>query len=466
MDRLKVGVTKKEIAARAVLRDAWQNGHRCVELQQDGRAFIFFCTLCSTRCYSDASLGDHLRGNQHARRLTSTLLSSSQSFASEEGLFTDLEKLASASIVKSKSEFFAPSKTCSEPDSIGLFPPSSLEWIGSGQVFLNEGPSEPSQQVQQVWCQWYGRSGAVERCDPRTGKKPEELPHAVVVFPYSDAIGRQGDWKPSCFVKIGDAPVKEKPRFSEPRRRIVKSCDSSSLSSQGKEDLFFWEPTIGEEEGKGYLVSKDLTQKALLKALKRRRMNMLERLCFICHQQMLPGKDVAALLNSKTGQMMCSSRNERGAFHVFHTSCLIDWILLCESKFWSARAVKNNAPRMRGQINKKPRRGKAKATIQSSGPLFCPECQGTGVEVHSHQLEQPRYRLAQVFDWILELIQARRSWISHSEQQHKKCRGLFFLSEVHCGDTALSLGTLEFYAAGSVEFLASAALTKLPSYGA
>jgi hypothetical protein len=58
--------------------------------------------------------------------------------------------------------------------------------------------------------------------------------------------------------------------------------------------------------------------------------------------------------------------------------------------------VKKDSHRMRGQISKKPRRGKSKPTIAGTGPLFCPECQGTGAEVHSHQLENPRYRLAQV----------------------------------------------------------------------
>lgn len=466
MDGLAVGVTKKEIAARAVLRDVWQNGHRCVELQQDGRALVFYCALCSTRCYSDATLADHLRGNQHARRLANASVLSFHSFGGEKVSYTEEEQLASARKGKCKNELAALSKSSLVPDSIGPFPTSSLEWIGSGQIFLKEGLSEPSQQVQQVWCQWFGRNGEMD--DAYSGK-PEELAHAVVVFPYSDAIGRQGDWKPGCFVKKSEAPYKDKLRFSELRRKTATIGEPISLSSQdlcGKEGLFSWEPTIGEEEGTGSLFLKDLSQKALRKALKRRRLNMLERLCFICHQQMFPGKDVAALLNSKTGQMMCSSRNERGAFHVFHTSCLIDWILLCESKFWSARVVKKDAPRMRGQINKKPRRGKAKATIQSCGPLFCPECQGTGVEVHNHQLEQPRYRLVQVFDWILEIIQARRSWISRADLQHKKCRGLLFPSEAQCRDTALSLGSLEFYAAGSLEFLASAAFTKLLPHGA
>lgn len=456
MEGLRVAITKKEIAARAVLRDVWQSGHSCVELRQDGRAFIFFCTLCSTRCYSDATLTDHLRGNQHARRLSNASVSSIQPFA-EEGLFMERDQLINASKGKSKNE----SNTVANVNLMEPFPASSLEWIGSGQVLLEEGLSE--QQVQQVFCEWHGRNESGMR-DGRTGKKLEVLAHALVVFPYSDAIGRQGEWKPDCFVKNGEITCyKDKLCFPELRRRVARNCEAPSQDLHGTS----WKPSIGQEEGTGSFMLKDLSQKALLKALNRRRLNVLERLCFICHQQMLPGRDVAALLNLKTGQMMCSSRNERGAFHVFHTSCLMDWILLCESKFWSARIVKKDAARMRGQINKKPRRGKARPTIQSCGPLFCPECQGTGIEVHGHQLEQPRYRLVQVFDWILELLQARRSWINHPELHDEKCRGLLFQLEVHdrC-NAAVSLGSLEFYAAGSLELLASASSTRLLPNGA
>ncbi|MCO5551361.1 hypothetical protein L7F22_004862 [Adiantum nelumboides] len=309
MEGNKVGITKKEVAARAVLRDVWQRGHHCVELRQDGRAFIFFCTLCSTRCYSDASLADHLHGNQHGRRLSNSSVSCSQPFATEEGLFKERDQIANASRGKSKND----SSTVSHLNAMEPFPASSVEWIRSGQLFLEEGLSE--QQVRQVWCEWHGRNEPPESYHGHTTKKAEELAHALVVFPYSNAIGRQGEWKPGRLIKGGEnGCYKEKVRVSEFRRRAAKNCDAPSLTLQDHHgtSVSSWTPPSGEEEGTGSFTLKDLSQRALLKALQRRRLNVLERLCFICHQQMLPGRDVAALLNQRTGQMMCSSRNERG----------------------------------------------------------------------------------------------------------------------------------------------------------
>ncbi|KAH7332503.1 hypothetical protein KP509_20G091400 [Ceratopteris richardii] len=453
MKGLNFGLTKKEIAARAVLRDAWQGGHHYVELRQDGTTFVFYCTLCSTPCYSDTTLADHLKGNQHTRRLNSTTLPSSQPLGDDGDFFADKDELSNVFKGKSMSD----STTELKLNLADPFPASSIEWIGSSQVFLAEAFSD--KQVQQIWCEWYGRNGTLGTREVYNGKKHEEFMHALVIFPYSDAIGRQGEWKPGGILKKGEiSSLKENLRNSELKRRTARNSEPQGLSARdphGK-NTFPWEPPFGEEEITSLLSSKGLSQKALLKALKRRRMNILERVCFICHQQMLPGRDVAALLNPTTGQMMCSSRNERGAFHVFHTSCLIDWILLCESKFWRARTAKKDAPRMRGQINKKPRRVRTKTAIQSCGPLFCPECQGTGIQVRSHQLEKPRYRLVQVFDWILELLQARRLWVNCPEHRHKKSRGLLFVPEAHNKDGVVCMGSLEFYAAGSLELLVSA----------
>eukprot|EP01018_Ginkgo_biloba_P037324 Gb_02859 [translate_table: standard] len=58
----------KEGAAKVVLRDVWRHGHEIVELTQEGKRVIFFCSLCSTRCYNDGLLSDHLNGNLYARR--------------------------------------------------------------------------------------------------------------------------------------------------------------------------------------------------------------------------------------------------------------------------------------------------------------------------------------------------------------------------------------------------------------
>jgi hypothetical protein len=56
----------REIAAKATLREVWQNGHTYVELRHVGKRIIFFCTICLTECFSDNVLFDHLKGNLHA----------------------------------------------------------------------------------------------------------------------------------------------------------------------------------------------------------------------------------------------------------------------------------------------------------------------------------------------------------------------------------------------------------------
>ncbi|KAK8670063.1 hypothetical protein V6N13_104827 [Hibiscus sabdariffa] len=38
-------------------------------LREDGKWFVFFCTLCLASCYSDSMLLDHLKGSLHTDRL-------------------------------------------------------------------------------------------------------------------------------------------------------------------------------------------------------------------------------------------------------------------------------------------------------------------------------------------------------------------------------------------------------------
>jgi hypothetical protein len=65
--------------------------------------------------------------------------------------------------------------------------------------------------------------------------------------------------------------------------------------------------------------------------------------------------------------------------------------------------------------------------------------------------------LLQLFEWTLELIQARRLWLGHPEQQYVKSRGLLFPTDGYHGQhTPTPLGSLQFYAAGGLEFLAAA----------
>lgn len=60
----------KDQAKRTILRNVRSQGHTYVELREDGKKFIFFCTLCLAPCHSDSVLFDHLKGNLHSERLS------------------------------------------------------------------------------------------------------------------------------------------------------------------------------------------------------------------------------------------------------------------------------------------------------------------------------------------------------------------------------------------------------------
>ncbi|KAF9670810.1 hypothetical protein SADUNF_Sadunf13G0107400 [Salix dunnii] len=107
-----------------------------------------------------------------------------------------------------------------------------------------------------------------------------------------------------------------------------------------------------------------------------------EKMCDICQQKMLPEKDVATLWNRKTGKLAFSSRNVYGAFHVFHTSCLIHWILYCEFEM-----VRNQTVSTKGGRRCRKKNGTKSNTTGKDGTVnvlpnpivsvFCPDCQGT-----------------------------------------------------------------------------------------
>ena len=82
---------------------------------------------------------------------------------------------------------------------------------------------------------------------------------------------------------------------------------------------------------------------------------------------------------------MVDNQFDLQAFHVFHTSCLIHWILLCESEIWN--------PKSQGNRGRKGKKG-SKSLLLSS--ILCPECQGTGKIIEDDDLEKPSIPLSQV----------------------------------------------------------------------
>lgn len=73
------------------------------------------------------------------------------------------------------------------------------------------------------------------------------------------------------------------------------------------------------------------------------------------------------------------------AFHVFHTACVIHWILLCEYEMITDRLVNQNA-RQKGKKKIVTGSGKEDRDIKH---VFCPECQGAGLII-ADGLEQPK----------------------------------------------------------------------------
>lgn len=461
----------KEGAARAVLKDVWRQGHESVELRQDGKRVIFFCRLCSTRCYSDSALSDHLNGNLHAKRQALAICSSSSpspSWPFNDGLVFLYPSSKTAAHLQLEQDYsITSSSSCSNP-----FP---LQWMGCGHVSMRilhssaTQPQPPLVKAVAVWCCWLG--DIQEHAASTSTGNAKECEYAIVSFPYTHTLGRGGSG-------IGASPNFKQLSSSsalgiEKKKIRKKKGRPPSKSNNHSHTLVEVEPAAehrdmdlereaGEEVGCSSIEGEDLdmeilknmSNKALRRACTRKRLKALERLCFICHQQMLPGKDVATLLNRKSGLIACSSRNRRGSFHVFHTSCLIDWILLCESKIWLSHFNGGKGPRKgRWSVLEQRRKPASKGSSSSScGSVFCPECQGTGLKTRAGQLEVPRYKLAQIFDWILELIQSRKSWIDHPEQLQECATGLLFCPADSSQGNVISMLLLHFYGINGTEF--------------
>ncbi|BBM99137.1 hypothetical protein MPTK1_1g19050 [Marchantia polymorpha subsp. ruderalis] len=488
----------KEGAARAVLREAWLRGHRCVELQRDGRRTIFVCTRCGTRCYSDGALVDHLQGNLHARL-------SAQASAPQHAAILKTGSGERSILKRGKEQddgeagagvagqdFTSPEGLAVVPHSLSprdsqiLLADASgapeasktpLQWIGSGELFFSLRFAGAAPLVEASWFCWRGKGKSTPEAGWQSGQAGG-IVYAVVMFPYSDMIGRGGNWKPwfdmkqarsqpsetedvMLLEKSSNDTLSSKTKLGCKALALIgaKSTSSDNLSDSGKET------SLEVEQQNSSAAAKDSTGR-VVRRWKRKKPRLLERLCFICHQRMTAGKDVAALLNLQTKQMVCGSRNKRGVFHVYHSSCLIDWISICEVKTFSG-ALDHRIDRTRKLL--KSRRAIIEQTLKRGtiqddgsnpfvdGAVFCPECQGTGLKVRGAQLERPRYRLAQVFDWILELIQARKAWSENPRSEETSHSGLLFRDELK--GAVQSRGLVHYYS-GCAELLAGNASDK------
>ncbi|URE06240.1 hypothetical protein MUK42_21146 [Musa troglodytarum] len=460
--RKEAAVNLREVAARTTLREVRQKGHIYVELRHVGKRIIFFCTLCLTPCYSDTVLFDHLRGNLHARRLTAakaTLFGATPWPFNDGVLFFDSSNepdlLLSGSdsqndmaLVVSNSSgtdhevtssftLDSPSRNCCGRKRSGNYSKSD----GSSDAKLGSSSNGHKASLRSSCtaldmvstCSWAENSLIIPGVLLKEEVSNLALKHLGVgqiayrIQEDKEGHGRKGAVEeeepltsPGSFFEIDDSGHRR-----QRKRKSFSDQEDYSDGSNGCSESLSGDGSsldIVAADDPQQLEKRLISSKVVWRQLRKQKRLAAERICDICGQPMLPGKDVASLLNCRTGNLACSSRNTNGyvmqAFHPFHASCLIHWILLCESEMADQR---NKTKVTRG------RKGRSMLKNRISS-IFCPECQGTGVAIKGEELEKPTIPLSEMFLYKLKAIEANKAWMKNPEILQKCSTGLHFPS--------------------------------------
>ncbi|KAL6134081.1 hypothetical protein ACLB2K_066314 [Fragaria x ananassa] len=520
--RWDVGVPKtnacslREQATRTILRNVRSQGHSYVEVREDGKKFIFFCTLCLAPCYSDKVLFDHLKGNLHNERLAAakvTLLRPNpwpfndgmvffnNSYETDKGVVTPDDNKCrmleshdnenNLAIVK-----YGGNLKTNGYDHCGVYGHECNEYIDLQGLQSNVGDSTANgakssvvipgivvrdeitdlevrevglgeiaarflgkDGIGRIWCEWLG----IKSIDSEDLCNVPEHDFAVVTFSYNIDLGRKGllddvrmllSSSPTIESGNGEGTgCKRKISFSDPEdisdslsNQYESFREDSSASSGTASRLLL------DHYDDQLLNTRFILNKSIRRELRRQQRLASGRMCDICQQRMLSGKDVATLMNLKTGKLACSSRNVNGAFHVFHTSCLIHWILLCEVEIITNQNTGSKARRRSRRKTVAKCNGKD-AQLKSLSPqiysVFCPECQGTGNVVDGDDQEKPNLPLSQMFKYKIKVSDARRAWMKSPEMLQNCSTGFHFPSLNAAGiqEKVKTLKLLRFYRA-------------------
>ncbi|KAL3509387.1 hypothetical protein ACH5RR_028788 [Cinchona calisaya] len=510
-------VDLKEKLARTTLRNVRLQGHTYVDLRKDGKRWIFFCTLCLAPCYSESILNDHLKGSLHCERLAAakvTLLKPNPwpfgdgvlffGNSSVQDLDLSLPKRESSQLldIREYDDSSLAMVSYNEQKDSSWNDHASHDEVGfekngdSGTVLTDDSLSDPLvipdvlckdevsalqvtylgvgqiaarlcekdgilNEIRRIWCEWLGRKD----CDSEDTLMVLEHDFAIVTFSYNYNLGRKGLLDDVKYLlpssphseseeNIGTRNRKRK-SFSDPEdvsESLTNQYDSSGEESQpsnSSHKRFLLEGCDDQ-----LLQSRVLSSKTMRRELRRQQQLASERMCDICQQKMLPGKDVATLLNRSTGRLVCSSRNLTGAFHVFHVSCLIHWVLLCEMEIYAkqldAPEVKRRSRRKTGtKQNEIGKTSEIKAIRKQIYSAFCPECQGTGVMIDGNELEKPTVPLSQMFKYKIKASDAHRAWMKSPEVLPNCSTGFYFpvQSEDISEEKVSPLKLLHFYRA-------------------
>ncbi|XP_059301348.1 uncharacterized protein LOC132053371 isoform X1 [Lycium ferocissimum] len=463
----------KEQLVRRTLQNVRSQGHTYIELREDGKRLVFFCTLCHSPCYSDSVLFNHLKGSLHTEMVAAakaTLLKPNPwpfndgvlfFYDSEQDKHSPIEnagksKLVDTCLVDESSLAIVEYDGNSRPnggardyglmdseftdngESDNLVIPGVLckdevtdlevKLIGIGQIAVRLTVHDiDSKRIRRIWCEWLAQKDA----DDIDAFEVPDHEFAVVTFPYNYNLGRKALLDERFLLpsspyseseEISVAGKRKRKSFSDPEdisESMSNHCDSSGEETQStnSSNMKLILGTCDDQQ----VSSRIITSKTMRRELRKRQRVASERMCDICQQKMLPGKDVAALLSRKTGKLVCSSRNLTGAFHVFHVSCLIHWILLCELETYDKPVEEPKVETKRRSKRKTGAKRSAKGkkdeikAARKINSVFCPECQGTGISIEGDELEKPTVSLSEMFRYKIKLSDARKAWMKNPE---------------------------------------------------
>ncbi|CAI5468923.1 unnamed protein product [Closterium sp. Yama58-4] len=418
---------------------------------EDDKRIIFYCTLCDVWAYHDASLVDHLHGKKHKRKQAeATPLTSPPSSVTGSPPWEKTSKLT------------PPWKLVGEGKTSAVSPSSKRKAPHSTDTSKSAGGGSKRQRKangQDVTVTPGAEANAGDIV-PETREEESDEPSrpgdfALALFRFTNLIGRRGKWEKQL-LKWSDAgpgvkhvQKEELPLLAdvpaehpEELKKQLQNANDKEVSRDGDEAVKDKEPNAtsaelhctdkpaevnadvevaggarpsddsaavpglhedasGRAEGEpadsipgaavpeaaaGVDSSGDGKAPGAVPA--KRRKGALgagagaaaARVCFLCQLPMMEGQVVGALWNTRLKQFACSSRNRHKKFHIFHSHCIADWVVFCS----------------------------AVASTSVPPALCCPlEADGTGRYGPHNALEHPRYRLAQVFDWIVAMMVAR-----------------------------------------------------------
>ncbi|KAH0651109.1 hypothetical protein KY284_031021 [Solanum tuberosum] len=140
--------------------------------------------------------------------------------------------------------------------------------------------------------------------------------------------------------------------------------------------------------------------------------DLYHRSCKLCDCPIPPGCDVSTILNNGSSMLSCSYHNTKGMYHLFHTSCLLNWMLMMEELSQGGPIIQ--------QRRKQKISPKHLAKFQDYH--FCPECCCTD--------DDENFVL-----WVFRLrdliVEGRMKWRTCYEHLENSSIGLSFRSAGH-----------------------------------